>query len=382
MTSCSRRVVAVLLLLVTSAGSAAAQDLPRFDAGASAGGSAFGWQPRLGIRGETPAVPLGRARLTLDGAFARVDGANIPRSELVAGARVSTAGTPAGWWIGSDVVRRVGLPGISEQPRISSGGWRRIGPLTLGVAASRRSARLTNVEHFGRSVVTYFSNLYSVAGRWDTTATITTVQDSARSSEGRVWMETQGSVAWEAHRWSALLVFGGRTATRDVPAGGWASAEIAVGLSRPVSLVLGGGTARGNRFALDAEHRYLTLGFRMHPGTGGAASAPAAVPAPDAVGPLGIHAVSAGQYRLSVYAPRAHSVEITGDFTGWKPVSLTRGEGAEWSVTLALFPGTHRVNARVDGGAWIVPAGLPTMTDDFAGDVGVLVIEGVGQQRK
>jgi hypothetical protein len=33
------------------------------------------------------------------------------------------------------------------------------------------------------------------------------------------------------------------------------------------------------------------------------------------------------------------------------------------------------LNVRVDGGSWIVPPGLTTMSDDFAGEVGVLVIE-------
>jgi hypothetical protein len=40
------------------------------------------------------------------------------------------------------------------------------------------------------------------------------------------------------------------------------------------------------------------------------------------------------------------------------------------------------VNTRVDGGPWIVPPGLTTMTDDFEGEVGVLVIEGAVGVRK
>jgi hypothetical protein len=30
---------------------------------------------------------------------------------------------------------------------------------------------------------------------------------------------------------------------------------------------------------------------------------------------------------------------------------------------------------RVDGGSWVAPPGLTTMSDDFAGEVGLLVIE-------
>lgn len=375
------RFAAVLLPLVTPVAVLGAQGPSRLDAGASAGGSAFGWQPRLGVGGALPAASLGPARLTMEGSFARIDGSTTPRSELLAGARLSTPDPNSGWWIGADVVRRVGLTDLVEQPRVSSGGWRRIGPFTVGVAASRRTARLSDIKRFDRNVITYFSYLDSLTGRWDSTARITTVADSARTSERRLWMETQGTLSWESGRFAAELTAGGRFASRSVPAGMWGGAEVAVRLARPLSLVLGGGTASSSSFALDAEHRYLTLGFRVRPPFPAAEPAPAATATPNALGPLGIDDLSAGRYRLSLWAPRAHSVEITGDFTGWKPLTLTRGEGGEWSLSLVIMPGAHQMNARIDGGAWIVPPGMTTMTDDFAGEVGILMIDGAGIRR-
>jgi AMP-activated protein kinase-like protein len=374
MTSPLNRIVLGLFLLVLLPGVAAAQGLSRLEVGASVRGSVFGWLPRFGVSGELPA-PLGNwARFTIDGGFAQLDSTTAARSELRAGARLSTANVDAGWWLGSDVVRRVGLSDLVEQPRISAGGWRRMGPFLVGVAASRRSAQLNEMKHSDRSVVTYFSYLDSLTGRWDSTAHMTTVTDSARSSEGRLWMETEGTLAWEARRLAVQLTLGGRVATHNVPGGAWAGAEIAVILARPLSLVLGAGTASGSRFALDAEHHYLTLGFRLRPPMGTTLIA-RPEPVPVTMGPLAVDALSPGHYRLSVWAPRAHAMEIAGDFTGWKPRPLTRGEAGEWSLTLALLPGAHHLNACVDGGAWIVPPGLTTMTDDFAGEVGVLVIE-------
>src|SRR6185503_20791010 len=82
-----------------------------------------------------------------------------------------------------------------------------------------------------------------------------------------------------------------------------------------------------------------------------------------------------GRYLITVRSPGARQVELSGDFTGWKPVSLRRIRGDDWSVALPLEAGTHRVNIRVDGGVWVAPPGMTTTSDDFAGEVGLLVVE-------
>ena len=377
MTSRSCRIVALLILLTTSATVLRAQTVPRLEAGASAGGSAFGWEPHVGFGGEVMVPPLGIFRAALHGSMSRFDASSsMARSEMTGGLRLSTAPATAGWWFGVGVVRRTGLKDLTEGPRISTGGWSRIGPVVLGLSSSRRSAQLSTLSHFSRDLVTSYASLDSITGRWHTTSTTTRVLDSSRIAGARRWAETQGTIIWDARRWSAELLVGGRLAGRDVPAGFWAGAELAVRLSHPLSLVVGGGTASGTRFMLDAEHRYVTLGLRLRPWS--SASAPVArAPEPyDELAAFGVAAIAPGRYRLSLSAPRAHSVELSGDFTGWKAVPLVRGEDGRWSVSLVIAPGTHRLNARVDGGAWIVPAGLTTMSDDFAGEVGMLVIEG------
>jgi len=63
-----------------------------------------------------------------------------------------------------------------------------------------------------------------------------------------------------------------------------------------------------------------------------------------------------------------------GDFTDWRPVVLTASGDGTWEVTLPIAPGIHRVNVRVNGGAWSVPPGLTVATDDFGGEVGLLPI--------
>lgn len=78
---------------------------------------------------------------------------------------------------------------------------------------------------------------------------------------------------------------------------------------------------------------------------------------------------------LVIFTGPAATVEVTGDFTDWEPVSLVPGSGAgEWTTTLSLGPGTYRFNIRINGGVWTVPDGVTALRDDFEGLVGLLTV--------
>jgi len=80
--------------------------------------------------------------------------------------------------------------------------------------------------------------------------------------------------------------------------------------------------------------------------------------------------------RLTLFAPGATTVEITGDFTDWQPVPLSRnpGNGDGWRGTFRIPPGVHRINVRRDGGRWLAPGGTTHSVDDYDGEVGVFVV--------
>lgn len=82
-----------------------------------------------------------------------------------------------------------------------------------------------------------------------------------------------------------------------------------------------------------------------------------------------------GMRTISIIAPDARSVELTGDMTAWHVVALTRDGHGRWTTTLALAPGQYTCNVRIDGGAWVVPAGLPAVDDALGGRAGVLTVE-------
>jgi hypothetical protein len=377
MTARTCRLAVVPAALMAAAHSLGAQLPERLDAGAGAGsgGSVFGWQPRIGVNGSVRALSLGNALLDWHGALARVTAPSLSMVEASTGARLSVGGASSGWWIGGDVIRHSGFRDAVEQPRVETGGWRRIGNVVVTVAAVRRNASLAEMRQITRTSTSVFVFQDSLTGQWDSTRVTRTFDDSTRVSELRRWAETEAGLSWDGRRLSAAVAIGARLASRGVPGGSWGSATMALRLSSPLSLVVGAGTATGGRFALDGEHRFVTLGFRVRPQFAPSMPDARAAPAAATISGLSVGSLGGSKYELSVIAPRARRVEITGDFTNWKPLTLTRAADGRWTATLALSAGTHRLNARIDGGSWIVPPGLTTMSDDFAGEVGLLVIE-------
>ena len=377
MTARTCRLIAVVAGLLAATEPLAAQLPERLDAGAGAGagGSVFGWQPRVGVNGSVRAASLGSALLDWHGALARVTAPTVSMVEASTGAKITLGDFTTGWWVGGDVIRRSGFRDAVEQPRIETGGWRRIGNVVVTISAARRNAAFAEMRQLTRRSTSYFVFQDTLTGRWDSTLVTRTFNDSARVSELRQWAETQAGLSWDGRRISAAVAVGARLASQGVPSGSWGSATVAVRLSSPLSLVVGAGTASGGRFALDGEHRFVTLGFRVRPRLAPTMPDTRSSPAVATISSLSVGSLGGSRYELSITAPQARRVEITGDFTNWKPLAMTRATDGRWTAILALPAGTHRINARVDGGSWVVPPGLTTMSDDFAGEVGLLVIE-------
>ena len=80
--------------------------------------------------------------------------------------------------------------------------------------------------------------------------------------------------------------------------------------------------------------------------------------------------------RLTLYAPGATAVEISGDFTDWRPVPLSRDpvNGDAWVASFRISRGLHRINVRRDGGPWLAPGGTTRSADDYDGEVGVFIL--------
>lgn len=212
------------------------------------------------------------------------------------------------------------------------------------------------------------------------TLTPTTVGDTLRYSDAEF------AVRWDGVRLEAGATAGGRRGRgpRAASAGTatWGSASLTAWLSSRTAIVGSAGTYPidltqgfpGGRFVSVA----LRLGSRSARRDGElAAREPARPPDAAEAGPVRGFAVVAapqGGRTIRVLAPSAGVVELTGDFSDWSPVRLARSADGWWTVTLPLAAGTHQVNVRLDGGAWLVPPTLNTLRDEFGGEVGLLVV--------
>jgi hypothetical protein len=163
----------------------------------------------------------------------------------------------------------------------------------------------------------------------------------------------------------------------------WGSMAVTTWLAPQLGLVLAGGT-----YPIDLTQgfpggRFLTFSVRLRSAPegsalGGSADRRAAttIGAGNREPEITFRALpgSSGQVRLEIVAPGASTVEVMGDFTTWKPIQLVVREG-KWSVSLPIARGTHQLNVRLNGGRWMVPPGLPSISDEFGGSAGLLVIE-------
>jgi len=172
------------------------------------------------------------------------------------------------------------------------------------------------------------------------------------------------------------------TSTPDVARAVWGMASGVYWLNSNVAIVASAGTYPAD-YAQGLPHgTYASLGLRVATRRPGVAQTPdmrlqllAANGARRAAPALEVRRGSSDAVTLTLGAAHAETVEIMGDFTGWTPVAFTRVGVDRWSVTLPIQAGSHRMNVRIDGGAWDVPLGVPSLSDEFGGIVGLFVVE-------
>jgi hypothetical protein len=174
--------------------------------------------------------------------------------------------------------------------------------------------------------------------------------------------------------------FGFRTGDRLPEIGGsarrWGAASLTMWIRSAVALVMGAGTYPADIGRGFPGGRFASLGFRISTEREPAPDIDLRQPLTLAEEDASFAVVSRNDERVfRVRAARARTVEIAGDFSGWKAVSLVRADDGSWVATLSIPPGTYQMNLRLDGGAWTLPSGLPVVRDEFGGTAGLLVLE-------
>lgn len=260
-------------------------------------------------------------------------------SHLLATSRVHLAGLRMGSWVGA-TAGTTWLGGANRQVvAVEAGAWAR----RLGIT-------------------------------WLISATNTHVGDT-------VYNDLQGS----SHLRHGRVLFDGLMGVRAASRGGghgvYGEASGGVALNPWLSVVVSGGRYPTDPTRGSVSGRYLGIALRMSPlPRPGTLRVPARAGAPQHHSPpldppavsVEIRSCNCAGVTLAVHAPGATRVEVSGDFTNWEAVALSRTDGDAWTTPLAVAPGTYRFNVRIDGGDWIVPAGVTGVSDEFGGEVGLL----------
>ena len=215
-------------------------------------------------------------------------------------------------------------------------------------------------------------------GAWALRADMTWLASLDRSFVGdTAYSDVRASVR---RRSGAVLLeasVGARFASRGGGRGIYGEGSATLDVNRSVALVLSGGRYPTDAISGSIAGRYLTGAIRIG---GGTRRPPVQRPLPafsaGTTAPL-LEVIAAGdaRVRLVISAPEATSVEVTGTFTDWQPVSLVQNaNGRTWEIVLPLARGLHRIDVRINGGRWQAPAGTARVADDYGGEAGVFVV--------
>ena len=145
------------------------------------------------------------------------------------------------------------------------------------------------------------------------------------------------------------------------------------GITPLLELVASAGRSGSDPVTAAPGSRYFAMGLRFRFRGG---STPLVLPPSRAdraafrLGP----ALGSGR-EIVVHLPRAHRVELAGDFTDWRPIPLDPWADGAWRTVLTIPPGLHRLAIRADGGAWRAPPGLRPLSSEFGGEVAEIVVE-------
>ena len=81
-------------------------------------------------------------------------------------------------------------------------------------------------------------------------------------------------------------------------------------------------------------------------------------------------------HRFVIYQPGVEQVEITGSFTDWRSLPMTRaGAGDYWEITIDVPAGEHRFSYILEGDQRLAdPTVLTREKDDFGGENSILEV--------
>jgi hypothetical protein len=277
--------------------------------------------------------------------------------------------------------------------RLSSGAWRSLGRVVAAIEVRSGITRAPPRAPVTRTLREQVGLTPDTGGlRQPIFGMVPRIVDSGGPGWARRGSDVEARLAWQHGRVALTSIAGlqlleWRTAANGAPLArvgrrGWAGVDATIALGARMAVIASAGTRPQNHVEAmaagaapwgSADHaRYATLALRLSPTLFTRPALPPVVRT--AAAAFAVQPAGGGRYALRVRVPAARLVELSGDFTGWQPVAMRRATADLWEVVVPIVPGTHHLNIRVDGDAWRAPPGTTTVTDDFNGTVGVIVV--------
>lgn len=235
-----------------------------------------------------------------------------------------------------------------------------LGRTTLTLSGAR--AQFTESMMVVRDT-TYFVAGFPFRGRYNTEADV-----------ARAYLDAEANVQWQVRRATVGVGVGARRGDATTASERWQHADLTLPLNSNVAVMATGGRKAGVPEERIPSGAFAILGVRLSFRSDEQPVQARPIDGRDTPRLVALD-VGGGRRSISIMGLAAKRVEIIADFTDWQPVELAAVGPGVWHVALPMGPGAHRINIRVDGGAWMPPPGLPVTADEFMGTVGVLLIE-------
>ncbi|MEP6763496.1 MAG: glycogen-binding domain-containing protein [Gemmatimonadaceae bacterium] len=298
---------------------------------------------------------------------------SVPSWQTTTSTKISYAYDRNGWWIGADTRRGAAVGDSTSRTKLVAGYSRQIGNLALGLSVGSQTARFGGRSAGFRDSTFDRTVFDSVLKKNVTFLDSIKVRYNAVASLLQRWSEFGGHVGWASGHFAFDGALNARPQIGGLRSTVWGDAVGSAAVTSRLAFVAAMRTTPVVPGLALSGSRTFSLGLRVAPPSLWRPDAP--TPTRSVVSAFHVQQTAPGEYIITMRLPSARSVELAGDFTGWKAVTLHQIDNIRWEVAIHATTGSHRCNIRIDGAEWVPPPRVTTMEDEFNGRVGLIVIE-------
>jgi hypothetical protein len=291
----------------------------------------------------------------------------------------------AGVWVGGGVARPWRVAVFSAADISDAGGWAKLGSPTAKFGTATFTTTFTNfaftkVASIHDTVSAELSCASAASAAADRIPLFPVRNESAAGGacerQSR-FGDLEGSFHWEVGWFELTAQMGRRFGdSYDVTADSrqWSSAMATVWLTDRIAIVGGGGRQPALPLRGLPARTFAMGGLELAYWPMSKNSVPVSLPHSPLVKSFEMKPGVSGMHKIIIHVSGVETVDVMGDFSDWSPLVVSRRGRDLWELSIPLSPGMHQINVRVDNGPWMAPPGMPTMRDNFGGEVGLIGI--------